>query len=70
MTDARDAARYRWLRGRIILRKAGPQKPTNITVHLDSTFTHGVGMQIAPSKSIEAEMAELDERIDAALGDA
>jgi hypothetical protein len=64
----RDAARYRWLRRQVVLRKAALELPANVTVHLDRTFVHGMGTQYAPTRAFEERARELDKLIDEALG--
>lgn len=65
--DERDAARYRWLRQRIALRRLNaPALPPNISVHVNTDYVH-MGMQFATTEGFEIAMAELDALVDTAL---
>jgi len=63
--DARDARRYRWLRNRILVRKAGAPA-CDVTVHLNRDYVHA-GSQYITAPGFEAEMNVLDATIDKAM---
>lgn len=60
-----DAARYRFLRRRILVRKADAPA-CDVTVHLNRDYIHA-GSQFISAKGFEAEMKVLDATIDTAM---
>jgi len=63
--DALDAARYRWLRRRLLVRRL-EQPVGDITVHMNRDYVY-CGPQYISAEGFDAEMAVLDKSIDLAM---
>lgn len=65
--DARDAARYRWIRERLLVRRASAHIDNiDVNVHLNYEYVHA-GRQYIPREGFEAEIRVLDAAVDAAI---
>lgn len=63
--DRRDAARYRWIRQQVVLRRANTGAEPGVNVHLDYDYLWGLPYQVVPKEARDAEMRDLDALVDA-----